>query len=153
MEELQRQESDKELYWLKIFANSIFGRFAEMNPETLPTRKSARVRVYSGEDSYIPKKRYRVLERQGKWYAPYLASLITAGGRLLLGMLERCVADKGGFYPWADTDVSAKRYCLYERDGEKINIVDPKAHGLGFLYPPVNSPLERSLSIACCSPR
>ena len=32
--------------------------------------------------------------------------------------------------------VSAKRYVLYERRGEDLRIVDPKAHGLGFLYPP-----------------
>ena len=214
VEERQRRESDQELYhWLKILANSIYGCFVEINPETLPRRESARVHVYSGEESYIPKRHYQVVERQGDWYAPYLASLITAGGRLLLGMLERCVADRNGVYAWADTDalavisneeggalshvpgcadkrvlprsevqeivdkfaelnpykfgglilrfskhayvdsdprkgfrqllgfsVSAKRYCLYERDGDKISIVDPKAHGLGFLYPPANSP-------------
>ena len=214
VEERQRHESDPDLYhWLKIFANSIYGCFVEINPETLPRRKSARVHVYSGEESYIPRRHYQVVERQGDWYAPYLASLITAGGRLLLGMLERCVADKRGVYAWADTDalavvssdtrvsldhipgcadkralsrievqqivnrfaelnpykfggsilrfskyayvgsdpqkgfrqllgfaISAKRYCLYERDGDKIAIIDPKAHGLGFLYPPANSP-------------
>jgi hypothetical protein len=45
-----------------------------------------------------------------------------------------------GFRRLLGFSVSAKRYCLYERDGDKINIVDPKAHGLGFLYPPANSP-------------
>ena len=33
-----------------------------------------------------------------------LASLITAGGRLLLAMLERCVTDAGGSYLFCDTD-------------------------------------------------
>src|SRR5262249_17246049 len=45
-----------------------------------------------------------------------------------------------GFRPLLGFSISAKRYCLYERDGDKITIVDPKAHGFGFLYPPANSP-------------
>ena len=32
--------------------------------------------------------------------------------------------------------ISAKRYALYERDGDAVRIIDPKAHGLGYLYPP-----------------
>jgi len=36
--------------------------------------------------------------------------------------------------------IAAKRYALYERTGNKINVVDPKAHGLGYLYPPMESP-------------
>jgi hypothetical protein len=36
--------------------------------------------------------------------------------------------------------LSAKRYVLYERDGENITIINPKAHGLGYLYPPCDSP-------------
>jgi len=35
--------------------------------------------------------------------------------------------------------ISAKRYTTYERDGKKIVIIDPKAHGLGYLYPPADS--------------
>ena len=37
--------------------------------------------------------------------------------------------------------IAAKRYALYEKTGENdITIVDPKAHGIGFLYPPKDSP-------------
>jgi hypothetical protein len=37
--------------------------------------------------------------------------------------------------------IAAKRYALYEKpDRANIRIVDPKAHGIGFLYPPKNSP-------------
>jgi hypothetical protein len=33
--------------------------------------------------------------------------------------------------------IAAKRYALYERIGQNdIKIIDPKAHGIGFLYPP-----------------
>jgi hypothetical protein len=213
IEERRRHKDDKELYqWLKLFANSIYGCFIELNPETLSRRKAARVRVYSGEKPYVTNKR-TVVERPGNWYAPYLAALITAGGRLLLGMLERCVEGWGGTYAWADTDalavvsntdggtlqhvpgcesrrilprsqvqeivdrfaelnpynfggsilrfvdsnyidsdpekgfrkellafcISAKRYTTYERDGKKIIVIDPKGHGLGYLYPPADS--------------
>ena len=37
--------------------------------------------------------------------------------------------------------IAAKRYALYEKVGQRdIRIVDPKAHGIGFLYPPKDSP-------------
>jgi hypothetical protein len=37
--------------------------------------------------------------------------------------------------------IAAKRYALYERVGTTdIKIIDPKAHGIGFLYPPKDSP-------------
>lgn len=39
--------------------------------------------------------------------------------------------------------IAAKRYALYERVGDRdVKIVDPKAHGIGFLYPPKDSPKE-----------
>jgi hypothetical protein len=214
IEERRRHRDDKDLYhWLKLFANSIYGCFVELNPQTLSRRRAARVRVYSGEKPYTTNKR-TVVERPGKWYAPYLAALITSGGRLLLGMLERCVEGWGGTYAWADTDalavvsnaeggtlmhvpgcksrrifprsqmqeivdrfaelnpydfggsilrfldcnyidsnpekgfrkellafcISAKRYTTYERHDKNIIIIDPKAHGLGYLYPPTDSP-------------
>lgn len=214
IEERKRHKSDKDLYyWLKIFANSIYGFFVEINPEPTPERQPVRVHVYSGEESFEPEDRYRVAEKPGKWYAPYLASLITSGGRLLLGMLEKCVTNAGGVYAWADTDalaiisskqggslvhlpgcekariltwteveaiidgfadlnpydfggsilnltddnfvesdpakprrqllgfsISAKRYVLFDRVENQMTIINPKAHGLGYLYPPVDSP-------------
>jgi hypothetical protein len=39
--------------------------------------------------------------------------------------------------------IAAKRYALYEKLGSTdIKIVDPKAHGIGFLYPPQDSPKD-----------
>jgi hypothetical protein len=40
----------------------------------------------------------------GAFYPPPVASLITAGGRLLLALAEKCVADAGGVYLFCDTD-------------------------------------------------
>ena len=114
IEQRKLHKSDVDLYsWLKVFANSMYGFFAEINPEPTPERKPIQIHVYSGEDDYIPPKRFHVKEKQGHWYAPYLASLITAGGRLLLAMLEKSVTNAGGTHAWADTDalaiVSSKR--------------------------------------------
>lgn len=47
---------------------------------------------------------------------------------------------KNGFRHLLGFSISAKRYTLYERDGDGVAIVNPKAHGLGYLYPPADSP-------------
>ena len=220
--ELRKQNSSNtELaYWLKIFANSMYGFFAETNPEEV---KPLRIKVFKGKEvsySHDPKRKpgYKTvtIDEPGNWYAPYIASQVTGGGRLLLSMIEESVTRAGGTYLYADTDalgicasehggsldhvpgckkkklwalswtqvdkivarfddlnpyhpsavphllsltgdnytdktktkrrhllglsVAAKRYVLYEREGDKITIVNAKAHGLGHLYPPVESP-------------
>jgi hypothetical protein len=195
-------------YWLKILANSgSYGLFVELNPNRAD---GAKLRVFSGEESFETES--NVVEEQGKWFAPHLASLITAGGRLQLAMVEKCVADAGGTYLFCDTDsaaivsfeerqpmgmsggksitalsrnqvnaiierfeslnpydpylvggsilklhkvnfdcneelqqlfgiaIAAKRYALYTKTRGGIEIVEPKAHGLGFFYPPSDSP-------------
>jgi hypothetical protein len=202
-------ESDKALhYWLKILANSgSYGLFVELNPNDT---KATRVKVFSGEEFFETSS--DVLEEPGKWFAPHIASLITAGGRLLLAMLERSISDAGGTFLFCDTDsaaivstkqrkriampdgakpitalswsevqsivdrfeslnpydpklipgsilkvhklnwgpdkqrrqlfgysIAAKRYALYTKTPNDIEIVEPKAHGLGYFYPPKDS--------------
>jgi hypothetical protein len=61
------------------------------------------VHVHSGNTSFDSPP-LAVVERPGRWYFPPIAALITAGGRLLLAMLERCVRDAGGTYLFCDTD-------------------------------------------------
>ena len=39
--------------------------------------------------------------------------------------------------------ISAKRYALYERERDDVRIIDPKAHGLGYLYPPKDALAEQ----------
>ena len=46
-------------------------------------------------------------EIPGQWYFPCIASLITGGGRLLLGILEKEVANPKGSYLMTDTDSMA----------------------------------------------
>jgi hypothetical protein len=81
--------------------------FVEINPEAIPLRRAVTIEVHSGEDSFTPDRRFQAKENQGHWYAPYLASLITSGGRLLLALLERSVISAGGTHVWADTDALA----------------------------------------------
>jgi len=210
IEQRKLHKADKALYyWLKILANSIYGFFVELNPDI--QKRDMPVRVFSGEANFHGDT--DVIENPGPWFFPPLASLITAGGRLLLAMTEALVTEKRGTYLFCDTDslaivasknsgslripgskgvrilswaevqaiidkfaalnpysfkgsilnfvdanyvdsdqtnarrqlygysIAAKRYVLYEKLGEKdIKIVDPKAHGIGFLYPPKDSP-------------
>lgn len=88
-------------YFLKILGNSgSYGLFVEVNPKEL--RKPVSVQVFSGEISRDLTR--RDVEKPGDWYFPPMASLITAGGRLLLTMLERSVRDAEGSYLFCDTD-------------------------------------------------
>ncbi len=207
IEQRAANESNKPLhYFLKILANSgSYGLFVELNPSE--NTKRAKIKVFSGEEQFtdIPS----VLEKPGNWYCPPVASLITAGGRLLLAMLEASVKKVGGTYLFCDTDslcivsskdggplkipgasgqrvlawsevdaivksfeslnpynlpgsilkvhklnwnrkgerrqlygysIAAKRYAIYEKNGDDIEIIEPKAHGLGYFHPPKDSP-------------
>jgi hypothetical protein len=210
IEQRAAHESNPALhYWLKILANSgSYGLFVELNPNDAD---AAELHVHSGEDSFSTQS--DVVEEPGKWFAPHIASLITSGGRLLLAMLEKCIADAGGTFLFCDTDsaaivsaehsqqitmpdgakpimalswaevqrivdrfeplnpynrksvpgsilkihklnwdrnkqrrqlfgysIAAKRYALYTKTHNDIEIVEPKAHGLGYFYPPMDSP-------------
>ena len=195
-------------YFLKIFASSgSYGLFVEVNQKEL--EEPTAIGVFSGEHSH--EEPSDEIEEAGKWYSPILGSLIAAGGRLLLAMLERSVADAKGTYLFCDTDslciissqeseplnipgaeglrslswdevqgiidkfehlnpynrryiqgsilslvkanhvdsdsskprrqlygysVSSKRYAIYEKTIDDIKIVEPKAHGLGYLAAP-----------------
>jgi hypothetical protein len=218
VEQRQRhKKSDEPLAkFLKTLANAgSYGLFVEVTPEA--RARSVAVHVHSGNTSFDTAP-LAVVERPGPWYFPPIGALITAGGRLLLAMLERCVRDAGGTYLFCDTDslcivasasprpvryqcnsrvevvpvisrervseiserfaslnpydrrivpesilkieqvnddpsgkprallgfaISAKRYALYERNGDDVRIIDPKAHGLGYLYPPQDAREER----------
>ncbi len=101
IEERKRNKHDSDLqYWLKILANSIYGFFVELIPEHF--QKPRGVTVFSGNEVFSDFS--RVLETRGKWFAPYLATLITSAGRLLLAMLEVEVSAVGGTYLYCDTD-------------------------------------------------
>jgi hypothetical protein len=44
--------------------------------------------------------------------------------------------------------IAAKRYALSEKTGKsEIKVIDPKAHGIGFLYQPADSPEDWEESV------
>lgn len=87
---------------LKIIANSLYGIFAELNKFEYGKNKAKQLDVFSGEHRF--NQTTRVVERPGRWQFPPAAALITAGGRLLLAILERMVQKRDGAYLLTDTD-------------------------------------------------
>src|SRR5579872_514919 len=87
---------------LKIIANSLYGIFAELNKYEYGKNNAKRLDVFSGEDKFDQPT--CVVERPGEWQFPPAAALITAGGRLMLAILQRMVEEKKGTYLLTDTD-------------------------------------------------
>ncbi|MFL6307676.1 MAG: hypothetical protein ACJ72H_29435 [Candidatus Sulfotelmatobacter sp.] len=87
---------------LKIIANALYGIFAELNKEEFGKNNRKQLEVFSGE--YKFNQPTFSVERPGRWQFPPAAALITAGGRLMLAILERMVRDLGGTYLLTDTD-------------------------------------------------
>ena len=87
---------------LKIIANSLYGIFAELNKYEYGKNRAKKLKVFSGEHKFTQTK--HSVERPGSWHFPPAAALITAGGRLVLAILEKMVDLKGGSYLLTDTD-------------------------------------------------
>ena len=87
---------------LKIIANSLYGIFAELNKYEYGKNRAKKLKVFSGEHNFA--QTTHTVERPGRWQFPPAAALITAGGRLILAILERMVNLKGGSYLLTDTD-------------------------------------------------
>lgn len=87
---------------LKIIANSLYGVFAELNKNEYGKNGAKKLEVFSGEHKFS--QTTRVVERPGRWQFPPAAALITAGGRLVLAILEWLVTQQGGSYLLTDTD-------------------------------------------------
>jgi hypothetical protein len=86
---------------LKCIGNAgAYGPLVELNEQRESTE--VKLNVYSGEHYHQQTLRER--EVPGPFYFPPVASMITAGGRLLLALAEKCVADAGGTYLFCDTD-------------------------------------------------
>jgi DNA polymerase type B, organellar and viral len=92
-----KEKTDPLYYFLKILANAgCYGIYAEVNKLQVGKNDAKKIGIFSGELSGT--ERTCIMEVPGPWYFPPVASLITAGGRLLLAMLEKMVTDAGGTY-------------------------------------------------------
>src|SRR5437870_4092827 len=100
----QNKADDRLQHFLKILANSTsYGTYLELNPVKIDASNRPKITVYSGEQVF-KQSAPDTIEQPGSFYFPLLGALITAGGRLLLAMIERCVRDAGGTYLCCDTD-------------------------------------------------
>lgn len=87
---------------LKIIANALYGVFAELNKYEYGKNDAKQLGVFSGERRFT--ETTCVVERPGRWQFPPAAALITAGGRLMLAILEHMVEQRKGTYLLTDTD-------------------------------------------------
>jgi hypothetical protein len=130
IEERKKKDRTDPLYgFLKILANAAcYGIYAEINREQTGKNNRKTIQVFSGEEQRIC--RSATIEKPGPWYFPPI-SLVTAGGRLLLAMLEKLVSDAGGSYMAADTDslmvVSSERGGLVPCKGGPLRMDDGRA--------------------------
>lgn len=111
---------------LKIIANSLYGIFAELNKSEYGKNSAKQLEVFSGDHKFTEST--CVIERPGTWNFPPAAALITAGGRLMLAILERMVEERKGTYLLTDTDsmlfVASKRGGLVPCRGGPRKMVD-----------------------------
>ena len=118
----KKDKSDPLYYFLKILANAgCYGLYAEVNRIQFGKNAAKTIGIFSGEESRT--ERTCIVEQPGPWYFPPVAALITAGGRLLLAMLEKMVTDASGSYLMCDTDsmaiVASEHGGLVSCDGGK----------------------------------
>lgn len=96
-----KDKDDPQEHILKIIANATsYGIYAQINTE----RQKSEVDVYGLEHFVTTVEK---TERQGEWFNPLLATLITSGSRLILAIVEAILARHGATYAFCDTDSMA----------------------------------------------
>jgi hypothetical protein len=101
-----KNKSDPLYYFLKIVANAgCYGIYAEVNRLQTGKNDAKQIGIFSGETTRT--ERSCIVEPPGPWFFPPASALITAGGRLLLTLLEKMVTDAGGTFLMCDTDSMA----------------------------------------------
>jgi hypothetical protein len=97
---------------------------------TIPGANGQRVLSWDEVDDVV--KRFESLNPYNQEIAPIRGSILKVHKRNWNKNKER--RQLYGF------SVAGKRYALYEKKDGDIEIVEPKAHGLGYFYPPKDSP-------------
>jgi len=84
---------------LKIIANATsYGIYIEENPQSLD--KEEDIDVYSVDAFTFSTDK---IEKQGQYFNPIMATLITSSARLILAIAEK-IADEKGYFAYCDTD-------------------------------------------------
>ena len=111
---------------LKIIANALYGIFAELNRHEYGKNRAKDIEIFSGEFKDTDKT--TVVERPGRFQFPPAAALITAGGRLMLAILEKLANKKQGSYLLTDTDsmlfVASEHGGLFPCPGGEHRLLD-----------------------------
>jgi hypothetical protein len=118
--EREKKNDENQAYFLKIMANAGYGIFIETTPKRVA--EAQKVNVFAGERRFTT--RSKIIEEKGKFYCPVISSVITAGGRLLLAILEREIREAGGTYLFCDTDSMA---IVAETRNRMVRLSDPEA--------------------------
>jgi len=95
----QTDQNHPHVLLLKIMANSVYGCFSELNPKSYNRHNRQQVEVFSGDIHFVA--RMDKVEVPGHYTFIPAASLITAGGRLMLAMAEKLIEQS---YAMMDTD-------------------------------------------------
>ena len=105
--ELKEVSSGPIRQFIKVLLNSgVYGLAVELNLKRFRKNKPKKIRIWAGKQELPPVTDTKA-EIPGQWYFPWIASLITGGGRLLLGILEKEVSRAGGSFLMTDTDSMA----------------------------------------------
>jgi hypothetical protein len=100
------EEADRLQEALKVVANvTAYGVAAQLDRPVIPGREHEPVTVYGIGGIFASTTNAH--EEPGEYFFPPFATLITAGARLMLAMLERLVTDAGGQTAFGDTDSGA----------------------------------------------
>lgn len=95
----------------------------------------------SGDLKILPRKEVNEIANRFSSLNPYDRKVIKGS---ILNLVDANFIDSDPAKPQRQLygySIAAKRYALYKKTGRSnITIVDPKAHGIGFLYPPKDSP-------------
>jgi hypothetical protein len=106
VEEKEVTQGEKRNFIKCLLCSGVYGLAVELNRKRFSKNNPQRIRIWAGEKE-LPPITSTEYEEPGKWCFPWVGSLVTGGGRLLLGILEKEVLVRGGSFLMTDTDSMA----------------------------------------------
>ena len=97
VEEKEVTKGEKRNFIKCLLNSGGYGLAVELNRKRFGKNNPQRIRIWAGENE-LPPITNTEFEEPGKWYMPWIGSLVTGGGRLLLGIVEKEVLARGGHF-------------------------------------------------------
>jgi hypothetical protein len=117
--DLSQLQRDASAQAVKTMASAgAWGICLETNPVALPHRETRTISLWLNQDD-IRTVETHTPQEEGPFFFPPIASLVTAGARLLLALLQPEVEARGASYVTADTD---SLFATYHPDGGLIDV-------------------------------